>query len=171
MSLALRSATPDDAGLLAQHRAAMWEEIGDWDAASMALQVPVWRAYFERALAAGTYVAVVASEDGAVIGSGAILIQAALPRPNFDSARSGRVQSVYVVPAARRRGVARAIMQRLLVRARSERLISLTLHPSDEARPLYESLGFVAADEMQLRLAPESDPPQRPAAPARRSAP
>jgi len=169
MSVALRSATPDDADLLARHRAAVWEEVGDWDAASMARQIPVWRAYFERALAEGTYLAVIASDDGAVAGSGAILIQAALPRPRFESVRSGRMQSVYVVPSARRRGVARAIVERLLDWARSERLISLTLHPSDEARPLYASLGFAAADEMQLRLAPESEAPQRPAAPARRS--
>ena len=170
MSVALRSATPDDADLLARHRAAVWEEVGDWDAASMARQVPVWRAYFQRALADGTYVAIVASEEGAIAGSGAILIQAALPRPMFESVRGGRMQSVYVVPEARRRGVARAIVERLLEWARSERLISLSLHPSEEARPLYTSLGFVAADEMQIRLAPESEPPQRPAAPARRSA-
>ena len=155
MSFALRRATPDDAELLARHRAAVWEEVGEWDAATMAEQVPVWAAYFRHAVADHTYVALVASEDGAVLGSGAILVHAVLPRPKSASARTGRVQSVYVVPAARRRGIARAIMDGLLAYARERGLISLSLHPSDDARGLYASLGFEAANEMRLSLVPE----------------
>lgn len=155
MSIALRRATPDDADLLARHRAAVWEEVGEWDAASMAEHVPVWAAYFRRAVADHTYVALVATEEGAVLGSGALLVHTTLPRPKFASDRTGRVQSVYVVPEARRRGIARAIMEGLMAYAREERLVSLSLHPSDEARGLYESLGFEAANEMRLLLAPE----------------
>jgi ribosomal protein S18 acetylase RimI-like enzyme len=159
----------DDAELLARHRAAVWEEVGDWDAAAMAEQVPVWTAYFQHALADQTYVAFVASDAGTVVGSGAILVHAVLPRPKFDSDRTGRVQSVYVLPAARHRGTARAIMDALLAYARDAGLISLSLHPSDEARALYVSLGFTAADEMRLNLLPESKP-QRPPSAGRRSA-
>ena len=169
MTLALRSATAGDAELLARHRAAVWEEVGDWDRAAMAAQVPVWTAYFRRALAERTYLACVALDEQQIVGSGAILVHATLPRPQSDSDRSGRVQSVYVVPHARRRGIARAIMERLLAYARGERLISLTLHPSDEARALYASLGFTAADEMRLSLLPDASP-QRPPASGRRSA-
>jgi hypothetical protein len=32
------------------------------------------------------------------------------------------------------------------------RLIFLTLHPSDEARALYATMGFAPADEMRLPL-------------------
>ena len=66
------------------------------------------------------------------------------------------MQSVYVVPAARRRGVAHALMAAILEYARSARLIRLTLRPSDVARGLYESLGFAALDEMGLRLTGET---------------
>lgn len=152
MSVALRRATADDATLLAEHRARVWEEVGDWSAEAMAAQVPVWAAYFRRAVADGTYVAFVAEEDGAPVASGAVLIQAALPRPGSPSEHAGRVQSVYVVPHARRRGIARAVMEEVLAYARAVPLIFLTLHPSEEARPLYAALGFTPADEMGLRL-------------------
>ena len=152
MSYALRRATPGDAALLAQHRAWVWHEVGDWDEALLAPQIPIWSAWFRDALGAGTYVSFVVEEDGAAIASGSLLIHVAIPRPGFDSDREGRVQSVYVVPAARRRGIARALMDAIIAYARTATLIRLALHPSDEARVLYEQLGFVALDEMGLRL-------------------
>ena len=80
---------------------------------------------------------------------------AALPRPGWPSDREGRVQSVYVVPHARRRGIARTLMAEVMDYARAAMLIRLTLHPSDDARPLYASLGFDQLDEMGLRLTGE----------------
>jgi ribosomal protein S18 acetylase RimI-like enzyme len=152
MSVALRRATVADARLLAEHRARVWEEVGDWSAEAMAEQTPVWADFARRTIADGTYVAYVAEEDGVAVASGAILVQLALPRPGYDSERAGRVQSVYVVPAARRRGIARMVMDALLAAARDMRLIVLTLHPSDAARGLYLSMGFSVADELGLRL-------------------
>ncbi len=156
MSYALRRATLGDAALLAAHRACVWHEIGGWDEAPLTAQIPIWTAWFRDALDAQTYISFVAEEGGAAIASGSLLIQIAIPRPGFHSDREGRVQSVYVVPAARRRGIAHALMAAILEHARRVMLIRLSLHPSDEARGLYESLGFVALDEMGLRLTGES---------------
>lgn len=155
MSYAIRRATPDDAAVLAEHRARVWREVGDWDAESMAAQVPVWTAWFHEAVADGTYVAFIADENGEAIASGALLVHVAIPRPGWPCDREGRVQSVYVVPHARRRGIARALMAGVMEYARAAMLIRLTLHPSDDARPLYASLGFDRLDEMGLRLTGE----------------
>ena len=152
MSVGFRWATAADARLLAEHRALVWEEVGDWSAAAMAEQIPVWEDFTRRTVANGTYVATIAEEDGAAVASGAILVQLAMPRPGSPSERCGRVQSVYVAPHARGRGIARAMMRELLGWAREHALIFLTLHPSDEARHLYETLGFSPSDEMGLRL-------------------
>lgn len=150
----VRRATVADAALLAAHRAAVWHEVGDWDTDELEPQLPVWTTFIARCIANETYVAFVAERDGRAIGSGALLVQLSIPRPQFDSDRVGRVQSVYVEPEARMRGVARAIMAELIAYARANAMISLTLHPSDDGRALYASLGFTAADEMSLRLAP-----------------
>jgi GNAT superfamily N-acetyltransferase len=155
VSYALRRATPRDAALLAEHRGRIWREVGDWDEEPIAAQIPVWTAWMADAVADGTYVAWIAEEDsGDAIASGAVLVHVAIPRPGFPSDREGRVQSVYVVPHARRRGIAQAIMAEVMAYARASMLIRLTLHPSDEARPLYLALGFSELDELGLRLAP-----------------
>lgn len=150
----LRRATPDDAPLLASHRAAIWNEIGEWSREELAPAIPDWIAFIRRATADSTYVAYIAEQDGAVVGSGALLLQLAFPRPGFDSDRAGRMHSVYVAPEARRRGIALAIVNALLAFAREARLIEVSLHPSEVARPLYASLGFTQADEMRFRLSP-----------------
>jgi GNAT superfamily N-acetyltransferase len=119
----------------------------------MARQVPVWTNWFHDAVADGRYRSWIAEENGEVIASGSLLVYAAIPRPGSTADREGRVQSVYVVPVARRRGIARALMAAIVDYARAAPLIRLVLHPSDEARPLYAGLGFSELDEMGLRLA------------------
>jgi GNAT superfamily N-acetyltransferase len=153
MSVAIRRAVPADAALLAEHRARVWREAGGHGDDELVPQIPIWGAFFARALADETYVAWIAEEGGHPVGSGALLVQLAIPRPFIDSEREGRVQSVFVEPAARRRGIARAIMEEIIAYARALPLIRLTLHPSDDGRALYASLGFVALDDMALRLA------------------
>jgi GNAT superfamily N-acetyltransferase len=148
----IREAAPADAELLATHRAAVWHEVGDWSLEDLAPQIPVWTEFFRAGVSAGTYVAFIAERAGHIVGSGAVLVQLSIPRPSLRSDRAGRVQSVYVVPAERHCGVARAIMERILAFARESNFISLSLHPSDQARRLYAALGFVAADEMTLKL-------------------
>jgi GNAT superfamily N-acetyltransferase len=155
VSYAIRRAAPDDAALLAEHRARIWREVGDHSAESMAAQVPIWTAWFHDALADGAYVSFIAEENGEPIASGSLLVHVAVPRPAWPSDREGRVHSVYVVPHARRRGIARALMAEVMDYARAAALIRLTLHPSDDARPLYASLGFVQLDEMGQRLTGE----------------
>jgi GNAT superfamily N-acetyltransferase len=148
----IRRATPNDAALLAEHRARVWREVGDWSDEALAPQIPVWTAWFREAIGDGIYVSFIAERDGEAIGSGSLLLHAAIPRPGSPSDREGRVQSVYVAPDARRHGIARALMDAVLEYARGAALIRLVLHPSDDARPLYSSLGFTALDEMGLRL-------------------
>jgi GNAT superfamily N-acetyltransferase len=150
--LTIRAATPSDAALLARHRVAVWLEGGNWTATELAPQVEIWTAFFEAQLTAATYGAFIAQTSERTLGSGGVLVHAAIPRPGTASERAGRIQSLYVEPAARRAGVARAIMHRLVAFAREQQLISLALHPSEQARPLYAALGFKAADEMLLRF-------------------
>jgi GNAT superfamily N-acetyltransferase len=156
VSYSIRRATVGDADLLADHRARVWTEVGGWNREDLTDQVDDWAQFFRQRLGDETYIAFIAEEpEGIVIGSGAILKQLQLPRPRGRSEYSGRVQSVYVVPPARRHGVARSIMDEILAYARRYGFISLTLHPSDDGRALYKSLGFRLADEMVLNLTPE----------------
>lgn len=153
MSWAIRRATSADAALLAEHRGRVWVEVSGYDEAAVAGQMPVWTAFFADAIEESRYVGWIAHDGGGtVLGSGALLVNLAIPRPEHPGDRYGRVQSVYVVPAARRHGIARAIMAELIAYARTALLLRLVLHPSEMARPLYAGLGFAPVDEMALVL-------------------
>jgi GNAT superfamily N-acetyltransferase len=152
VSWAIRRATPDDAALLARHRGLVCLAVYGWDEATVDAQMPVWTAFFTDMLAESRYLGWVAHDGETVLGSGALLVNAIVPRPGHAGDRYGRVHSVWVEPAARRQGIARAIMLALIDYARTAMLVRLVLHPSDVARPLYAALGFTQQDEMALPL-------------------
>jgi len=52
------------------------------------------------------------------------------------------VQSVYVVPELRNRGLGGALIARVLTEARDRRLERVTVHSADRAVPLYLRSGF-----------------------------
>ncbi len=62
------------------------------------------------------------------------------------------LHGVYVKPAYRRRGIARALTEAAIDWARERQCYSVRLHASDMARPLYLSLGFEPTTEMELPL-------------------
>jgi GNAT superfamily N-acetyltransferase len=59
---------------------------------------------------------------------------------------------MYTEPEYRRRGLARKLMEIMIAWCKQEAFGSVLLHASDEGRPLYEALGFVATNEMRLKL-------------------
>ena len=151
--MTIRPAVPADARALAEHRAAVWTEVGDWGPEILDF-VATWTAYLRAALDDGSYHAVIAFDESGILGSAGMHAKASLPRPEYRTDIEARVQGVHVTPAARRRGIARAMMERLLEIARAAGYQRIVLHPSDEARPLYRSLGFEPLDELVLRLPP-----------------
>jgi len=65
---------------------------------------------------------------------------------------STTVVNVYVQPAYRRNGLARRLMVAILDWCRAQGIERIALHASNMGRPLYESLGFTATNEMVLYL-------------------
>jgi GNAT superfamily N-acetyltransferase len=152
VSWAIRRAGPGDAALLARHRGLVCLAVYGWDEATVRAQTPVWTAFFADMLEENRYLGWIAHDGASVLGSGALLLNAIIPRPGHPGDHYGRVHSVWVEPDARRRGIARAIMLELIDYARTAMLVRLVLHPSDDARPLYAALGFTQQDEMALPL-------------------
>lgn len=153
----LRLATPADARLLAEHRVAMFRDIGSINASQEAALLEASRAYFVSALPAGEYVGWVVHPTGqpetAVAGAG-VQIRPLLPRHDNTGqglllGREGLVVNVYVERPWRRRGLARRLMNEVLRWAASAGIARLVLHASAEGRTLYETMGFVPTNEMR----------------------
>lgn len=127
----------------------MFRDMGLSDAVLARIE-GVSRPLFAQALADGNYYALFAEcdEGGEVVGGGGVLV---ISWPGMQP-RKAFVLNVYVQPTFRRRGIARDIMRALLEWCREQGFDSVSLHASDEGRPLYEQLGFRATNEMRLSL-------------------
>ena len=148
----LRTAGPADLPTVLDHRRRMFVEMGFTDPVALDAMIESSTPLLARGLADGSYRGwLVEAEHGVVAGGGVIVLEFQShpidPRP-----RRAFVVNVFTEPAHRRRGLARRLMEAVLVWARSEGLGSLYLHASDDARPLYESLGFAATNEMRLSI-------------------
>ncbi len=150
--LTIRRATVNDAAELARMRAASTFERHGGDAVAAAAYEKQCAAFFAAELARGESFlrSWIAQRDGAVVGGASLTLVPTLPR--FGSAfegSDGRIRDVYVIPAFRRSGIARALMQVVLAEAAAAGVDRLSLGSSKMGWELYRSLGFVPkADEM-----------------------
>ena len=147
----VRPAGLAEIGVAAELRAVMAREMdGDWDA-----EHPGWREgfvqFFRDKQARGDAQLFYAERDGEVVGMAAFSVLDEYRAAAFGKPR-GWVNSVYVLPALRRRGIAKELMLAGLDWLRRRGCVMARLRTSDEGQPLYETLGFVAGSEMELDL-------------------
>src|SRR5579875_3518014 len=143
----IRPATAADLEVIVGHRVAMFRDMGYPDEVLSQVET-VSREILRAALDDGSYYSVLAEADGSgVVGGAGVLI---VPWPG-QVPRRAWIQNVYVLPAFRRRGIARQLMHTLLDWCRGAGLDSVSLHASDEGYPLYLELGFLPTNEMWLK--------------------
>ncbi|WP_019202688.1 GNAT family N-acetyltransferase [Tsukamurella sp. 1534] len=90
------------------------------------------------------------SDRGGVAGMITVHEYRRMPMPGAVPAAWGYVGHLFVLPAARRQGVGRALVERAQEEARSRDYRRLVLSPTDESVDLYRRMGFRSADELML---------------------
>jgi GNAT superfamily N-acetyltransferase len=137
----VRPASLADADALVAHRIGMFTDMGvDMDAAAVSA---AFRRWLFHALPSSTYRAwVVETADGAIVAGGGITVVPWPPGPRYAGDRLAFVYNVYTVPAHRRRGLARLVMDAIHDWCRSAGVTSLALNASKDGRRLYEALGY-----------------------------
>jgi len=146
----LRVATPADVTAIAQHRVGMFRDMGMLDGYDAAALEAGSHAHLTRALAEGTYRGWLIEYDNVVVAGAGVILRPLLPRPESpDGGEDAEVLNVYTAPAHRRRGLARRLVEHVLSWSRAHGLRRISLHASEEGRPLYEKLGFVPTNEMR----------------------
>ena len=151
----LRRATAADSALLAEHRVAMFRDMGSIQPEMEEALRQASAAYFAAAIPSGEYVGWIAypPDASAPIAGGGLQLRSLLPRPNAAGdglllGREGLVLNVYTVPSWRRRGVAKHLMDTIIAWAAHAGIVRLVLAASPAGRSLYEQMGFVATREM-----------------------
>jgi GNAT superfamily N-acetyltransferase len=153
LPITIRLATPDDAATIAGHRSGMFLDLGRFDAERAAAMADDLIPIFQRMVSSGEYVGWLAvAEDGTVAAGAGVQLRTLLPRPETAVTREALVVNVYVQPEYRRNGLARRLMVAILDWLREQGIERVALHASIMGRPLYESLGFTATNEMALYL-------------------
>lgn len=147
--LVTRAATAADAALIASHRRAMFAAIGGFDEAVLDEVRRADEPWTARLMQAGKYLGWISLDGTSPMASAGLLILDWPPHP-FDPLGESRAYllNVFVEPEYRRRGAARALVDLCLAEARRRSIRVVSLHASNEGRPLYEALGFRGTNEM-----------------------
>jgi GNAT superfamily N-acetyltransferase len=159
MEFEIRFATPADIPTLARHRADMFVQMDRLLPAEHAGMVEATIRHLDEVMPAGEYLAWVVHKAGqpfAIVGGGGILLQRILPSITYErkmtTSLQALVMNVFTEPEHRRQGLARRVMHTLHDYCRTNNIIRIVLHASDEGRPLYESLGYLPTNEMRLKV-------------------
>ncbi|HET8946775.1 MAG TPA: GNAT family N-acetyltransferase [Candidatus Polarisedimenticolia bacterium] len=149
----IRPATPRDLDVVLLHRRRMFEEMGFRDPAALEKMLEVSATLLGRGLADGSYRGWLAeAPDGRVVAGGGIIILTFQPHPVDPRPQRAWVVNMFTEPEYQRRGLARRLVREMIDWSRAQGLRYLYLHASDAGRPLYESMGFIANNEMRISL-------------------
>jgi ribosomal protein S18 acetylase RimI-like enzyme len=146
----IRAATVADAAIIIAHRRAMFLDMGRPDDVDMETMKRNFEPWVTRMIGEGKYLAWITEDGGRPIASASLLILDWPPNTHDPAGEHrGYVLNVFVDPEYRRRGLARALIERCMDEAHRRRIRTVALHSSDMGRALYEALGFSATQEMQ----------------------
>jgi GNAT superfamily N-acetyltransferase len=155
----IRPGTAAEAAVVAKHRALMFHEMGHLPEAELLTFEGEATPIIEEAIGGGTYRPwFVEGASGEIVAGGGIQLRPLLPRPECRQAPEAIILNMYVQPAHRRRGLARRLLEAMLDWCGPQHIVRIVLHPSEQGRPLYESMGFQPTGELRWRgKLPRSD--------------
>jgi len=149
----IRYANASDADVIASHRVAMFQAMGELDGADLKAVESATRERVAAQLASGEYTGWLVEIDGAPIaGAGVLLHQYHPTRQNPDGRPTAYILNVYTDPLHRRAGLATRLIETILAWCRERDIPRASLHTSEWGRPVYERLGFAPTHELRLEL-------------------
>jgi len=152
----IRRATATDVAAVVDHRVAFVAEVRGLDPATVdAAFVEVTEAFVRRGFADGSLPTWLAVDGDELLGLVSLQLQRVPPRPGDLRPHDGYVLNMYVLPAARSRGVGRRLLDTCLASADELGVRRFHLVATEDGRPLYESAGFaVNPTVLELAVAP-----------------
>jgi GNAT superfamily N-acetyltransferase len=145
----IRLATREDLEAIAEHRARMFQEMGEILPDTFEILREKSRERLRHLLTRGEYIGWLAppARNPEVIAGGAgVQLREVLPHPKegnkIAEGRHAIIINVFTEPDWRRQGVAVRLLQTIIAWARAEQLDCLVLHASEAGRSLYARLGF-----------------------------
>jgi GNAT superfamily N-acetyltransferase len=130
----------------------MFAEMGVADQAALDAMEAAAVLSIRAGLEDGSYRGWLAEDGGRVVAGGGVVLCNFQPSPSEPRPRRAWILNMYTEPRFRRRGLARQLLERMIAWCREQGFRAVSLHASDDGRPLYEALGFQPTTEMRLVL-------------------
>ena len=158
-ALSIRQALPGEAAVIVGHRRAMLAEIRPMPAAQLDAIDAAFAPWLATRMTRGEYLGWFGIDPaGQVVAGAGLWIMDWPPHMWHVEPRRGNILNVYVQPAYRRRGLARALTERAVDWCRQNGVRMVILHASEAGRPLYSALGFTPTNEMSLIVSTDPIP-------------
>lgn len=149
----IRLIREDDIPAMTAHRLDYLTEMqGERDPAYLRILEKELTDYFQKHMAAGNFLALVAESEGTILGYGAMVLRCIPGDLNKASYLEGDILNMYTLPEYRREGVGSLILEGLLNLARERGLSKVALHTSCDGEHLYRSAGFSEPQYPYLEL-------------------
>lgn len=155
MNWTIRATTVDDIPDLVTLRRAMFEAMGHDDSETLDRMCEASVRYFRQHVPTGAFRAWVAEADGRLVASIGLVIHSVPPSPGRSQGKEAYIMNLVTLPAYRRRGIAGALLDRVVEAARTEGIPLASLHATRIGRGIYDRAGFEIDEdlpEMRLRL-------------------
>jgi GNAT superfamily N-acetyltransferase len=110
------------------------------------------RTWLRTHLADGSFLAWIAEDAAAAVAASGLTVLDRPPYPGNVTGLDAYVTNMFTLPAYRRRGLARQLLEVLIAHARQGGVKRLFLEASREGQPLYEEFGFQLTRGMALTL-------------------
>ena len=145
-----RRMTPADVGDFIEMRIRQLREEGATEDVDLR---PALRDYYRRHMADGSFFSWLAVDGGRIVATGGLSVVEKPPYFGCPSGRIGLLSSMFTEPERRRRGIARALLSRVVEEARQYGCGAVQITASDMGVKLYADFGFKKNDNyMQYRL-------------------
>ena len=102
--------------------------------------------YFNCCLADNSFVAWLAIEDNIIVATSGLCFYQLPPNYSNPSGRNAYVTNMFTLKEYRRRGIASALLEKILYEAHSLGFSVIRLHASEDGKPLYLKFGFADSD-------------------------
>src|SRR3954470_5378675 len=151
-SITYRLATIADIDALTFLRREFLIEVADAEESDQSI-APRLRAWFDKKLRNGEFLAVLAIVADEVIASSGLVVHEHPPGIMIPNGREAYIMNMYTRPAWRGNGIATVIFRKLLEVARQKNCTRVALHALPAGRAIYQKEGFKPGDkEMRLDL-------------------
>ncbi|MHA1983425.1 MAG: GNAT family N-acetyltransferase [Candidatus Hodarchaeales archaeon] len=149
----IRIATVKDIKEIIRLRRLMFESMGFNNQELLNQNDKINKIYFQKAIPNEKFRGWVAeTESGIIVGTIGLVIDVHPPAPNNLSGRIGYIMNLAVNEEYRRKGIARALMKKVIEFLKTNNIISVELHATEMGKDLYEELGFKNSNAMRIQL-------------------